>query len=76
MLASEIINTGNTFEAMNEALKEGGVANYESATLFFRPETYKREFAIKHLGIKIRNNFIVCYGLDYNGFGQRSNAGI
>ncbi|HKL36957.1 MAG TPA: hypoxanthine phosphoribosyltransferase [Salegentibacter sp.] len=70
ILLEDIVDTGNTLEEINKILLKEEVANYEVATLFYKPEAYKKEFNIKYRGIEIPNKFIVGYGLDYDGLGR------
>lgn len=70
ILLEDIVDTGNTLHSINEILQKEGVAGYEVATLFYKPEAYKRNFNIKYVGLEIPNNFIVGYGLDYDGLGR------
>ncbi|MFZ0489157.1 MAG: adenylate kinase [Salegentibacter sp.] len=70
VLIEDIVDTGNTLEALNHILQAEGVANYEVATLFYKPEAYKKPFKIEYVGMEIPNKFIVGYGLDYDGLGR------
>jgi hypoxanthine phosphoribosyltransferase len=45
------------------------VKQLKVATLFFKPEAYKKDFPIDYVGI-IPNKFIVGFGLDYDGLGR------
>jgi hypoxanthine phosphoribosyltransferase len=47
-------------------------ASIRIATLLFKPDAFKANFKIDYVGIEIPNNFVVGYGLDYNGFGRNS----
>jgi hypoxanthine phosphoribosyltransferase len=38
--------------------------------LLFKPEAFKKDYAIDYVGIAIPNKFIVGYGLDYDGHGR------
>jgi adenylate kinase len=40
------------------------------ATLFYKPEAYKKDFKLHYVGIEIPNKFIVGFGLDYDGLGR------
>jgi hypoxanthine phosphoribosyltransferase len=39
-------------------------------TLLFKPESYKKNIPVDYSGFKIPNDFVVGYGLDYDGFGR------
>jgi hypoxanthine-guanine phosphoribosyltransferase len=40
------------------------------ACFCFKPEAFQKSFAIDYLGLSIPTEFIVGYGLDYDGFGR------
>lgn len=70
IIVEDIVDTGNTIAFLKEILKEHKVKHFKIATLFFKPEAYKKEIKIDYVGIRIPNKFIVGYGLDYDGLGR------
>jgi hypoxanthine phosphoribosyltransferase len=70
VIVEDIIDTGNTIEELKAIFKEKKVKHLKIATLFFKPEAYKKEIKIDYIGIRIPNKFIVGYGLDYDGLGR------
>ncbi|WP_322962723.1 hypoxanthine phosphoribosyltransferase [Psychroflexus curvus] len=70
IVVEDIVDTGNTLEHIVDVLKNEGVASYKIASLFLKPEAYKKTLPIDYVGIEIPNKFIVGYGLDYNGLGR------
>ncbi|MFT4698339.1 MAG: adenylate kinase [Flavobacteriaceae bacterium] len=70
IIIEDIVDSGNTFETIIEILEQEGVAEYKIATLFYKPKAYKKNFPIDYIGLEIENDFIVGYGLDYNGLGR------
>ncbi|MWB94408.1 hypoxanthine phosphoribosyltransferase [Flavobacterium sp. GA093] len=70
VLIEDIIDTGNTIEELKRMFKEQNVKHFKIATLFFKPEAYKKDIKIDYIGIRIPNKFIVGYGLDYDGLGR------
>jgi hypoxanthine phosphoribosyltransferase len=70
IIIEDIIDTGNTLESLKELFKKQNVKQFKVATLFFKPEAYKKDLKIDYVGIRIPNKFIVGYGLDYNGLGR------
>ena len=73
IIVEDIVDSGQTIEKLIGMLAQGGIANYKIATLFFKPEAYTKEYKIHYPGLKIPNDFIVGYGLDYNGLGRNLN---
>ena len=51
-------------------LKHLEAADVKVATLLFKPNAFQKDFRIDYKGIEIPNDFIVGYGLDYDGFGR------
>lgn len=70
IVIEDIVDTGNTLESIDRILKAEKIKQYKIATLFYKPEAYKKPLHIDYVGIEIPNDFIVGYGLDYNGLGR------
>lgn len=70
IVIEDIVDTGNTLVALKELFKKQNVKHFKIATLFLKPETYKKDIKVDYVGIRIPNKFIVGYGLDYNGLGR------
>jgi len=70
ILLEDIVDTGNTLAEIDKILKEAKVENYKIATLFYKPEAYKKSIPVNYVGMEIPNKFIVGFGLDYDGLGR------
>lgn len=70
IVIEDIVDTGNTIEELKHLFKAQNVKHFKIATLFFKPEAYKKDIKIDYIGIRIPNKFIVGYGLDYDGLGR------
>ena len=70
VVVEDIVDTGNTIEELKAIFKQKKVKHLKIATLFFKPEAYKKDIKIDYIGIRIPNKFIVGYGLDYDGLGR------
>ena len=70
VIVEDIVDTGNTIEVLKDILKAQNVKHFKIATLFFKPEAYKKDIKLDYVGIRIPNKFIVGYGLDYDGLGR------
>ena len=70
IILEDIIDTGNTLHEVHRIFKKENVKSLKIATLFYKPEAYKKDFKLHYVGIEIPNKFIVGYGLDYNGLGR------
>lgn len=70
VIVEDIVDTGNTIEELRAIFKEKKVKHLKIATLFFKPDAYKKDIKIDYVGIRIPNKFIVGFGLDYDGLGR------
>lgn len=70
IVLEDIVDSGITLENILEQLKTYEPASVKVASLLFKPEAYKKNLRIDYIGMKIPNDFIVGYGLDYDGLGR------
>lgn len=70
VVLEDIVDTGITMAYTRNKLRALGAADVRIATLLFKPEAFREDFALDYVGIVIPNEFIVGYGLDYDGHGR------
>ncbi|MBN2175832.1 MAG: hypoxanthine phosphoribosyltransferase [Bacteroidales bacterium] len=70
VIIEDIIDTGITMGVTVDKLKKLEARDVKIATLLFKPEAFKMNYEIDYVGIEVPNDFIVGYGLDYNGHGR------
>lgn len=70
IVLEDIVDSGVTIEQIFEQLKSFKPASVKVASLLFKPEAYKKDMVIDYIGMDISNDFIVGYGLDYDGLGR------
>ena len=70
VILEDIIDTGTTMQYLMNKLLYLGVAEVKLAALLFKPSAFRESYNIDYLGLEIPNEFIVGYGLDYDGFGR------
>jgi hypoxanthine phosphoribosyltransferase len=70
IIVEDIVDTGITMDHLLEHLKGLGPADVKMAVFCFKPEAFKKSFKIDYLGMEIPNEFVVGYGLDYDGYGR------
>ena len=70
IVLEDIVDTGHTLELIVGELKLRKVAGVKIATLLFKPDAYKKKIPVDYVGFRIPNNFVVGYGLDYDGYGR------
>ena len=70
IILEDIIDSGKTLAEVHRIFKNEKVKSLKIATLFYKPEAYKKDFKLHYVGIEIPDKFIVGYGLDYDGLGR------
>jgi hypoxanthine phosphoribosyltransferase len=70
VIVEDIVDTGMTVEKLVALLIKKEVKQIKVATFLFKPEAYKKDIKIDYIGMEIPNDFVVGYGLDYDGLGR------
>ena len=70
VILEDIVDTGHTMRMLLDTLVAQKPASLEVATLFLKPECLQHELDVRYVGLSIPNDFIVGYGLDYDGLGR------
>jgi hypoxanthine phosphoribosyltransferase len=70
ILLEDVIDTGLTMQYIMSRLREEGVNDVRLATLFFKPGSLRCNIRPDYVGMEIGNDFIVGFGLDYDGYGR------
>lgn len=70
VVLEDIVDTGHTVNALLEQLKAKEPASVEIAALLLKPECLQHDLKLKYVAKSIPNDFVVGYGLDYNGLGR------
>ena len=70
IIVEDIIDSGLTMQELLKLLKKKNPKDIRIAALLVKPENLKVNLDIPYCCFKIPNDFIVGYGLDYNGEGR------
>jgi hypoxanthine phosphoribosyltransferase len=70
IIIEDIVDTGVTLEHTVDNLIIRNVKEISIVTLLLKPEAYRKNIRIDYVGFEIPNEFVVGYGLDYNGEGR------
>jgi len=70
ILIEDIIDTGFTMHCLLSQLQHGGAADIKIATLLLKPNALQYSVTPDYVGIEIPNDFVVGYGMDYDGLGR------
>lgn len=68
ILVEDIVDTGLTMNYLINSLKSRKPASLTTIALLEKPEALKVPCKLDYVGFKISNEFVVGYGLDYQGF--------
>ena len=70
VVLEDIVDSGITLDHIYNMLNMMHPARLITATLLLKPDALKLQLCPDYVGIEIPNDFIVGFGLDYNGFGR------
>ncbi len=70
IVVEDIIDTGITMGHTIPMLHKLEAENVRIATLLFKPDAFQKDYKIDYIGMEIPNDFIVGYGLDYDGLAR------
>jgi hypoxanthine phosphoribosyltransferase len=70
VIVEDIIDTGVTMAHSLPLLKNLEAKEVKIATFLFKPDAFQKDYKIDYVGMKIPNDFIVGYGLDYDGYAR------
>ena len=67
VVVEDIIDTGITMAHTIPLLHKLEAEEVKIATLLFKPDAFQKDYKIDYVGLEIPNDFIIGYGLDYDG---------
>jgi hypoxanthine phosphoribosyltransferase len=70
IVIEDIVDTGNTLERIVDELVIRKASGIKIATLLFKPLAYTKDIPIDYIGFEIPNDFVIGYGLDYDGYAR------
>ncbi len=70
VVLEDIVDTGITINNIHQQLESKNPKEIKIATLLLKPGALKKEVSLDYIGLEIPDDFIVGYGLDYNGYGR------
>lgn len=70
VIVEDIVDTGLTMELLIKQLRMNNPKEIHIASLLVKPDKLKVKLDIEYVAMNIPNDFIVGYGLDYDGYGR------
>ncbi|RKV85465.1 MAG: hypoxanthine phosphoribosyltransferase [Bacteroidetes bacterium] len=70
VIIEDIVDSGKTMSKVLEMLQNRGAGKILISTLLLKPDALRYDIKPDYVAMTIPNDFIVGYGLDYNGYGR------
>ena len=74
IIVEDIVDSGNTIRYLSQQFAQQNPRSIAIASLLFKPEALEHNMKLAYVGFEIPNDFVVGYGLDYDGFGRNLRA--
>lgn len=72
IIVEDIVDTGLTMAHMLETLQKQNPASIDICTLLLKPSKLQVKLDIRYICKEIPDDFVVGFGLDYDGFGRNT----
>jgi hypoxanthine phosphoribosyltransferase len=70
VIVEDIVDSGRTMQQLLRSLDSRSPAEIRIATFLLKPEALQCELALDYVVFEVPNEFVVGYGMDYDGFGR------
>lgn len=70
LIVEDIIDSGLTLQRITEELKDRGAKSVETVALLRKKPARDKNIPLKYCGFELEEEFVVGYGLDYDGLGR------
>lgn len=73
LIVEDIVDSGLTLRKMIDELRSLGTRSVEAVTLLRKKPARDKAIDVKYVGFEIETEFVLGFGLDYNGLGRNLN---
>lgn len=70
VIIEDIVDTGLTLQKIIEELRGLGAKSVEAVALLRKKAAREKEVDVKYIGFELEQEFVLGYGLDYDGLGR------
>ena len=70
IILEDIVDSGITVKYLIKEMAKYEPSDVRIAALLLKPDAFKTDVKLDYVGMEIPNDFIVGYGLDYDGYGR------
>ena len=71
ILVEDVVDTGITMKQVKPQIEAMGAESVKIACMLQKPEKLQVDLTVDYCAMEIENDFIVGFGLDYNGLGRQ-----
>jgi hypoxanthine phosphoribosyltransferase len=73
IILEDIVDSGDTAVYLIEELKKSNPSGLHFVSLLLKPAALRHPFKLDHVGFEVPNDFLLGFGLDYDGLGRNFN---
>ena len=73
IIVEDIVDTGLTMAYMMDTLRKQNPSSIDVCALMVKPDKLQVELNVRYCCLEVPNDFLVGYGLDYDGYGRNSH---
>ncbi|MFM8834233.1 MAG: phosphoribosyltransferase, partial [Cytophagales bacterium] len=70
LIVEDIVDTGLTLQKTIEELRALGAKSVDTISLLRKAPAREKKTDVKYVGFDLENDFVVGYGMDYDGLGR------
>ena len=70
VIVEDIVDSGLTLQKVIEELRSLGAKSVEAISLLRKQPSREKNTEVKYVGFELENEFVLGYGLDYDGLGR------
>lgn len=70
IILEDVVDSGYTINEVKRQVQSLQPREIKIATLLLKPEVFDKSITLDYVGMEVPNDFIIGYGLDYNGLGR------
>jgi hypoxanthine phosphoribosyltransferase len=70
LIVEDIVDTGLTLQKVMEELRALGAKSVEAVALLRKQPAREKKVDIKYIGFELEDEFVLGYGMDYDGLGR------
>jgi hypoxanthine phosphoribosyltransferase len=70
LIVEDIVDSGTTLQKIIQELRDRGARSVEAVALLRKKAAREKKAEVKYVGLELDDEFVVGYGLDYDGLGR------